>query len=150
MNNLKSLRTACKLTQLELAKVSGVSLKSIQTYESGQRDINKASGIVLYKLSKALNCAIENIIEIERIESNMPELSVEAWSQAIITSQGKEETMLPLDTINKVIYIKNHGLKSITEDDLKHIDKLYPFLPPDEQKKVKDYIKAKFDLVDKE
>ena len=149
MNNLKKIRTACKLSQSELAKESGVSLKAIQTYESGQRDINKANGIVLYKLSKALNCAIEDILNIERIEENMSELSREEWSKAIITAQEKEDTMLPLDTINHVIYIKNHGLKSITEDDLKHIDKLYPFLPTEEQTKVRDYIKAKFDLVDK-
>ena len=51
------------LTQTELAKRSGVSLRSIQMYEQKNKDINKANVTSLYMLSKALNCNIEDLIE---------------------------------------------------------------------------------------
>ena len=41
--NLKRIRTTYGCTQAELAKRSGVSLRSIQMYEQHNKDINKAS-----------------------------------------------------------------------------------------------------------
>ena len=61
--NLKRLRTFYGFTQSELAERSGVSLRSIQMYEQRNKNINKASADVLYKLSKALGCAMEDLIE---------------------------------------------------------------------------------------
>lgn len=65
MNNLKRLREAKELTARELSELSGVSASSIRMYEIYIRDINKASGIILYKLSKVLDCTIEELLEIE-------------------------------------------------------------------------------------
>lgn len=61
--NLKKYRTNGDKTQRELADISGVSLRSIQMYEQRQKDINKASGETLYRLSKALSIPIELLIE---------------------------------------------------------------------------------------
>lgn len=61
--NLKRIRTAYGCTQAELAKRSGVSLRSIQMYEQRQKDINKASSESLYRISKVLGCTIEDLIE---------------------------------------------------------------------------------------
>ena len=61
--NLKRLRTFYGYTQSELAERAGVSLRSIQMYEQRNKNINKASAAVLYKLSKALGCAMEDLIE---------------------------------------------------------------------------------------
>lgn len=61
--NLKKYRTNSDKTQRELADISGVSLRSIQMYEQRQKDINKASGETLYRLSKALSIPIELLIE---------------------------------------------------------------------------------------
>ena len=61
--NLKRLRSAYGCSQSELAKQSGVSLRSIQMYEQKQKDINKASAISLYLISKVLGCSIENLLE---------------------------------------------------------------------------------------
>lgn len=47
--NLKRIRTAYGCSQAELAKKSGVGLRSIQLYEQRQKDINKASAESLYK-----------------------------------------------------------------------------------------------------
>ncbi len=61
--NLKRIRMEANLSQTELAKRSGVSLRSIQMYEQKNKDINKANVTSLYMLSKALNCNIEDLIE---------------------------------------------------------------------------------------
>ncbi|MCR4557881.1 MAG: helix-turn-helix transcriptional regulator, partial [Saccharofermentans sp.] len=59
--NLKRLRTSYGCSQSELAKLSGVSLRSIQMYEQRNKDINKASADTLYRISKALGCKIEDL-----------------------------------------------------------------------------------------
>lgn len=61
--NLKRIRNAYGITQSELAKISGVSLRSIQMYEQRNKDINKASAESLYRIAKVLGCAIEDLIE---------------------------------------------------------------------------------------
>lgn len=61
--NLKRIRTAYGCTQSELAKRSGVSLRSIQMYEQRNKDINKASVETVYSLAKVLGCTIEDLIE---------------------------------------------------------------------------------------
>ena len=61
--NLKRIRTAYGCTQSELAEKSGVSLRSVQMYEQRNKDINKASVETVYRLSKVLGCAIEDLIE---------------------------------------------------------------------------------------
>lgn len=59
---LKKLRTAKKLSQRELAILSGVPERSIKAYEQGAVDISKAQADTLYALSKALGCSMENLI----------------------------------------------------------------------------------------
>ena len=61
--NLKRIRIAYGCTQKELAKRSGVSLRSIQMYEQRNKDINKASAETLYRISRVLGCAIEDLLE---------------------------------------------------------------------------------------
>ena len=61
--NLKRIRTAYGCSQAELAKLSGVSLRSIQMYEQRRKDINKASAETLYSIAKVLGCTIEDLIE---------------------------------------------------------------------------------------
>ena len=61
--NLKRIRNSYGCTQAELAKRSGVSLRSIQMYEQRNKDINKASAGSLYRISKVLGCTIENLLE---------------------------------------------------------------------------------------
>ena len=61
--NLKRIRTAYGCTQAELAKLSGVSLRSIQMYEQRNKDINKASVETIYRMAKTLGCTIEDLIE---------------------------------------------------------------------------------------
>jgi len=61
--NLRRLRRAAGLSQTQLAKESGVHVRSIQLYEQRVQDINRASAESLRALSKCLSCAIEDIME---------------------------------------------------------------------------------------
>ena len=66
MNKLKEKRMQRKLSQSQLAKASGVSLRMLQKYEQGDRDLNKAQAETVYKLAKALNCKMEALIDIQK------------------------------------------------------------------------------------
>ena len=61
--NLKRIRTTYGCTQAELARRSGVGLRSIQMYEQRNKDINRASVESIYRLSKVLGCTVEDLIE---------------------------------------------------------------------------------------
>ena len=61
--NLKRLRAAYGCSQAELARLSGVGLRSIQMYEQRNKDINKASAETVYALSRALGCRMEDLLE---------------------------------------------------------------------------------------
>lgn len=65
MSKLQDRRKACGLTQRELSERSGVNQRMIQNYEQGVRDINGVAGITLYKLSAALGCQIEDLLEMK-------------------------------------------------------------------------------------
>ncbi len=60
---LARMRRSRKMSQSELAKASGVSLRSIQLYEQRKNDINKAQYNNLKAISKSLRCNIEDILE---------------------------------------------------------------------------------------
>ena len=60
---LKKLRESRGLSQAELAKISGVSLRSIQMYEQRVNDIDRAQAQTVYKLSRTIGCAMEDLLE---------------------------------------------------------------------------------------
>lgn len=64
MTKLKEVRESKGLTQSKLAELSGINVRMIQHYEQGSKDINKAEAITVYKLSKALKCKVEQILNI--------------------------------------------------------------------------------------
>ena len=61
---LSIIRKYAGLTQKELSEISDVPLRQIQLFEQRQRDINKCQAETLLRLSKALKCNIEDILEI--------------------------------------------------------------------------------------
>ena len=69
--NLARLRRLHGLSQSQLARTSGVGLKSIQAYEQRTNDINRASGQALHRLATALGCPLENLLELQ------PQVTVE-------------------------------------------------------------------------
>ena len=61
--NLKRIRMERRFSQSELAELSQVPLRTIQQYEQRQKNINKAQVAYLIKLSRALYCNIEDLVE---------------------------------------------------------------------------------------
>lgn len=66
-NKLKFQRVKKGLSQSEFAEASGVKLRTIQTYENGSRQIDKANLMILCQFAKALDCKIEDILENEEL-----------------------------------------------------------------------------------
>ena len=52
-------------SQVQLAKKSGVNLRSIQMYEQRRKNLNKASFETVYALSRALGVTMEDLMEYE-------------------------------------------------------------------------------------
>ncbi len=60
---LKTIRENRGISQTELAKLSGVKLRSIQMYEQKVNNIDKAQAGTIYKLSRVLGCTMEDLLE---------------------------------------------------------------------------------------
>ena len=60
---LKQIRSAYGCSQSRLAKMSGVGLRSIQMYEQRKKNINRAEAESVLRLSRALGCEMEDILE---------------------------------------------------------------------------------------
>lgn len=61
-SSLKFMREDRGMSQSELAKKSGVPLRTIQAYEQGYKDINKAQVVTVLQLAEALECDVYEII----------------------------------------------------------------------------------------
>lgn len=71
MKNLKRIRHDAGMSQSQLAQASGVSLRMIQAYEQGSKDVNRADGLRLYHLAQALSCTVEELLELVPDETPM-------------------------------------------------------------------------------
>ena len=61
---LRYYRSTKNLTQSELAKRAGVNLRTLQDYEQGHKDINKAEALTVSKLAQALECKVEDLLNL--------------------------------------------------------------------------------------
>lgn len=62
MTKLQQKRKENGYTQHELAGRSGVSIRTLQYYEQGVLDIDKASASTVYRLALALGCQMEELL----------------------------------------------------------------------------------------
>ena len=60
---LRMYRERMGLSQSELARESGVSVRMIQHYEQRQKDLNKAQMKTIWLLARALHCSMEDLME---------------------------------------------------------------------------------------
>lgn len=66
MSKLQDRRKAAGLSQSQLAaKVEGLTVRTLQYYEQGALDINKAAAIIVWRLSVVLGCQVSDLLEIE-------------------------------------------------------------------------------------
>ena len=61
--NLRRIRINAGLTQKELAELSEIPVRTIQQYEQGQKNINKAQAEYVIRIAKVLKCSPEELLE---------------------------------------------------------------------------------------
>lgn len=61
---LKQVRRAKELTQKELAEATGISLRTLQHYEQGSKDLNGAAALTVYTIAKALGVDMTELLDI--------------------------------------------------------------------------------------
>lgn len=59
---LREVRRSRRLTQRELAQMSGVNFRSLQDYEQGHKKLTSANGDILLRLSTVLGCYTEELL----------------------------------------------------------------------------------------
>ena len=64
MNKLKELRENKGLTQKGLSEATGISLRTLQKYETGERDIAKAEAATVVKIARLLGMTVEDLVEV--------------------------------------------------------------------------------------
>lgn len=64
MTKLQTIRKASGLSQSQLADLSGVNLRSLQYYEQGAKDLNKAAAETVFALARALGCTMEVLLDV--------------------------------------------------------------------------------------
>lgn len=63
MTQLQMRRKAVGMSQSELAREADMSIRTLQSLETGARNIDKVSVLTALKLARALKCTIEDILE---------------------------------------------------------------------------------------
>lgn len=64
MTKLQTIRKSSGLSQSQLADLSGVNLRSLQYYEQGAKDLNKAAAETVFALARALGCTMEALLDV--------------------------------------------------------------------------------------
>lgn len=66
MSKLQDRRKAAGFSQSQLAaRVEGLTTRTLQHYEQGSLDINKAAALTVWRLAVALGCEVVDLLEIE-------------------------------------------------------------------------------------
>lgn len=63
MNNLKHYRTKAGLSQAQLAEKVGISHRTLQDYEQGQKPLEGARTITVLNMARTLGCTVEDLID---------------------------------------------------------------------------------------
>lgn len=62
MTNLQKIRINKGYSQSQLSRISGVSPRTIQNYESNHRLIDNANVVILYRLARTLDCRVSDLL----------------------------------------------------------------------------------------
>jgi DNA-binding XRE family transcriptional regulator len=63
MTQLQDKRRASGMSQSELARKAEISVRTLQSLETGARNIDKVAALTALKLARALDCNIEDILD---------------------------------------------------------------------------------------
>ena len=59
---IKEVRINARMSQSKLSEKSGISIRTLQAYEQGARNINKADLAILTSIAIALDCRITDLL----------------------------------------------------------------------------------------
>ncbi len=107
-NTLQTKRKELGMSQSQLAEASGVNFRTLQDYEQGRKQLLSARVDVVYKLSEALGCDIEDIIvEKPDTESSLPRMTryYKALHKLMDCGDGPNVNT-PFDDVFKTITVK--------------------------------------------
>jgi DNA-binding XRE family transcriptional regulator len=72
-SRLKKMRLSAGMKQVDLAKLTGINVKTICQYEQDPAKINKASVETLAKISDCIGCDLMDIVETKLLDLNKKE-----------------------------------------------------------------------------
>lgn len=120
---VQKIRLSKNLSQSQLAKLSGVNLRTLQDFEQGRKPLKNAKGEMLYKLSYALDCSIDqllsdtivfdtdnnNVFDTNRLKNYYKHLSTQAlydkyYSFPIVVPDSKIDMKRIYPTKQSIIY----------------------------------------------
>lgn len=64
MTKLRYMMIKNQVDDMMLSLLSGVPVNVIKDFEHKRRDINRASAITVYRLAKALDCHVDDLLEL--------------------------------------------------------------------------------------
>lgn len=67
ISNLRRVRVAKHMRQMDLSALSGVPVKVIGNYEQLRRDINHARVDIVYRLAQTLECDMLDILDLDKL-----------------------------------------------------------------------------------
>lgn len=103
MATLKELRKLCGMTQKELAEKSGVNIRQIQKYESGEYAIDNMTTKTADAISHALGCSIDELVKM-----NTSIFSSE-MTKALKSGEMTLSDALEMDKYEKVVRLSKIG-----------------------------------------
>ena len=71
MSNLKELRIKAGVSRPKLAEMINTSVRTLEAYEQGLRNVDGMKIETLLTLSTALNCRISDIVENEQLKEKL-------------------------------------------------------------------------------
>ena len=63
MTQLQLRRQGAGMSQSELARIAEISVRTLQSLETGARNIDKVAVLTALRLARALECNIEDILD---------------------------------------------------------------------------------------
>lgn len=103
MATLKELRKLCGMTQKELAEKSGVNIRQIQKYESGEYSLENMTAKTADAISHALGCSIDELVNMNA------SIFTSEMTEAIKSGEMTLSDALEMDKYEKVVRLSKIG-----------------------------------------
>ncbi|MBY0757450.1 helix-turn-helix domain-containing protein [Clostridium sardiniense] len=117
-NNLKKIRKDKKMTQAEFGKLVGLSVNTIQRYESGDRE---PSFKIAEKIANSLEVPVTDLLGIEKIGTSDTYVNDEGRVAHVFSKKAFDETDFGTEEISNTKLISAYIGRKANEKNLKYI-----------------------------